>query len=82
MLRRLRESTFSKFAEAQGPVKYPSSHQPVLQVPKGGSSCANCEHLGRDGKTCVSPYYIQYMGTNRLPYPADQMCSDWWEGHG
>lgn len=82
MLRRLRESTFGKFAEAKGKIQYPPNHNPVLKVPEGGSSCSNCKYIGVDGKTCKSQYFILFMGTNRLPFPANKMCSDWWEPKG
>jgi hypothetical protein len=84
-VRILRESTFRPFRqvrEAKKVPKYPPDHQPVMKVPKGGSMCLNCKFLGRDKKSCISPEYIDFMGTSKLPYPADQMCSDWWKPRG
>lgn len=62
-----------------GPFDLPDSHQPVVRTPKGGSSCANCHWLTFDGKHCNNAYYIEFMGTDELPGPADEVCSDWWE---
>jgi hypothetical protein len=59
--------------------RYPANHQPILRVPRGGSMCLNCRFLGDDERTCTNRYYIEFHGTDRLPYPADQMCSDWWQ---
>ena len=55
----------------------PPDHKPVLKVPTGGSNCANCEYKGK-GNTCTNQYFIQWNGSDKLPYPADKMCSDWW----
>src|SRR5690242_13699540 len=81
MLRRLRESTFDKFSKIReaGPFKLPKGHKPVLPVPKGGSMCLNCNYLNPDKKTCREPNFIAFNGGPKLPYPADRMCSDWWE---
>ena len=61
-----------------GKVFFPSDHQPGVRVPKGGSSCANCEYLGKDGKSCDNRYFIIWNGGKELPAPADEFCSDWW----
>lgn len=61
-------------------ISYPPNHKPVLEVPKGGSSCANCKYVSQDKKQCSNTYFIQFNGSNKLPYPANSMCSDWWEG--
>jgi hypothetical protein len=58
---------------------YPPNHQPAMRVPKGGSSCSSCEYLGKDRKTCTNDYFIRWNGSNKLPAPADQFCSDWYE---
>jgi len=83
-MRILRESTFQPFQEAKNPrtPRYPPDHKPVMPVPKGGSMCLNCRFLGKDKKTCKSRDYIDFMGTNKLPYMADEMCSDWWKPRG
>lgn len=59
--------------------QYPPDHQAGMQVPKGGSSCASCEYLGDDKRSCKNKYFIAWNGSDRLPFPADQYCSDWYE---
>lgn len=59
--------------------RYPRDHEPAMRVPKGGSSCANCRFLGKNRRTCRNRYYIEYHGSNCLPHPCDEFCSDWWE---
>jgi hypothetical protein len=60
----------------------PASHRPALEVPRGGSSCANCvlysEEGGRHG-SCKAEGYKTYYGTRLLPMAADRFCSDWYE---
>jgi hypothetical protein len=58
----------------------PFDHKPGMKVPKGGSSCAKCEYLGKDKKTCTNTYFIEWHGGDKLPAPADEYCSDWFEG--
>lgn len=60
-------------------VAYPPDHQPGMQVPQGGSMCANCKYLGQDQTTCTSNYFIRWNGSDQLPAPADEYCSDWYE---
>lgn len=59
--------------------EYPDDHQPGMKVPKGGSSCAKCEYLGSNGKSCTNEYFVKWNGSAKLPAPADQYCSDWFE---
>lgn len=59
--------------------QYPPDHKPGMKVPKGGSSCAKCEYLGKDGKTCTNKYFIAWNGSKFLPAPKDEYCSDWFE---
>lgn len=59
--------------------EYPKDHQPGMRVPKGGSSCSSCEYLGDDGETCTNEYFIKWHGSDKLPAPADEYCSDWYE---
>ena len=69
-----------KVAEDSRPIPiYPADHQAGMRVPKGGSSCASCEYLGPDYTSCTSRYFIAWNGSNILPTPADEFCSDWWE---
>ncbi len=60
-------------------VQFPQSHVPGIRVPKGGSSCSTCRFLGADKKTCDNYYWVEWSGTNMLPEPADEYCSDWYE---
>lgn len=61
----------------KGKYTLPSDHKAGLRVPEGGSCCANCEYW--TGKVCTSKHYIEWAGTNTIPYPADEYCTDWWE---
>lgn len=58
---------------------YPEDHIPALRVPKGGSSCSSCRFLSEDRCHCHNDYFIRWHGSDRLPYPCDEFCSDWWE---
>ena len=60
-------------------VTYPPDHEPGLKVPKGGSMCANCEYHNPDGNICKNEYFIRWNGSDKIPAPADQYCSDWYE---
>jgi hypothetical protein len=48
-----------------------------MRVPQGGSMCANCRYVR--GQTCTNKYFIEYYGTNKIPAPIDEYCSDWFE---
>ena len=59
----------------------PPDHIAGLRVPKGGSCCANCVWLSEDKIHCKNQYWIRWNGGNdKLPLPADEYCSDWWQG--
>ena len=60
-----------------GKFKLPPDHQPGMRVPKGGSSCAKCQFVSEDKKHCSSKYFQEWAGTDELPAPADEYCSDW-----
>jgi hypothetical protein len=63
-----------------GEATYPDDHKAAMQVPKGGSSCASCKYVSEDKKECSNEYYIKWNdGSKKLPLPADEFCSDWWE---
>lgn len=68
-----------------GPGKYevPEDHKAGLRVPKGGSCCATCEYWkyddAKDNAYCSNTYYQQWAGTDQIPYPADEYCTDWYE---
>lgn len=58
----------------------PKNHIAGLKVPKNGACCANCIWLGNDKISCTNKYWIKWNGGNdKLPYPADEYCSDFWE---
>lgn len=71
-------ATKVKLSNKKGPIEYPKDHQPGMKVPQGGSSCRRCEYL-RNGDECSNEYYQKWAGTNKLPFPADEYCSDWFE---
>lgn len=58
---------------------YPADHEPAMRVPKGGSSCSSCEYLGKSGNECTNSHFIAWHGTGKLPAPAIEYCSDWYE---
>ena len=66
---------------AMGEFVLPPNHQPGMRVPKGGSSCANCKYgeVREDGPHCTNNYFVDWHGESKLPAPADEYCSDWWE---
>lgn len=53
----------------------PPDHQLGMQVPKGGSMCANCQFLA-DPQTCGNKGFVTWNGTGTLPAPADEYCCD------
>lgn len=71
----------SALTGGNGNPTYPSDHKPILRVPKGGSSCANCRFVNIKEHSCGSPHYAKWNnGSHRLPkLPLDEMCSDWYE---
>jgi hypothetical protein len=84
MLRRLREHTVGNFVPVKevghGPVKYPPDHVPGMEVPKGGSMCANCKFLKDPKKRiCGEPNFIAWNGSEIIPLAIDQYCSDWYQ---
>jgi len=60
----------------------PRSHQPGVVVPDGGANCASCKFYrptgGRYG-SCYNRYYQAWAGTNLIPCPPQNYCTDWWE---
>jgi hypothetical protein len=62
----------------------PDDHQAAIEVPQGGSMCANCRFLSDDKKNCGEPNFIAWegrdkpAGSSKLPLPADRYCSDWY----
>ena len=56
-----------------------------MRVTKGGSMCANCKHLSDDKKHCNDDDFIAWggkekpAGSDLIPLPIDEYCSDWWK---
>jgi hypothetical protein len=53
-----------------------------MRVPVGGAMCANCSHYKPTPTghgLCREPNFAAYYGTNQIPFPADEFCSDWYE---
>lgn len=65
-----------------GKMELPATHKAGLKVPKGGSCCANCKFWDEKAEECVSDYYAQWAGTKKIPHPADEYCTNWWEPKG
>lgn len=71
-------------APAFDPTRFgvPPTHEPALEVPRDGASCASCAYyspVGGEHGACASPDYERYYGTKLIPLPADRFCSDWYE---
>lgn len=51
-----------------------------MEVPKGGSMCANCEYL-KDAKKkiCGNEYFVKWNGSEVIPGDINAYCSDWYE---
>lgn len=62
----------------EGKIEYPKGHKPGLKVPVGGSMCANCEYWKEEGNICNNKYWQQWAETEKVPYPGNQYCCDWW----
>lgn len=71
-------ATKLKVSKSKGPIEYPKDHKPGMKVPKGGSSCASCEYL-KNGDECSNDYFVRWNKSSKLPAPADQYCSDYYE---
>jgi hypothetical protein len=67
---------------AVGDPTYPKDHRFGLKVPKGGSSCAKCFFISKDGKHCGSDYFQHWQKSldvedpSLIPGPADAYCCD------
>lgn len=65
---------------AHGKFKLPLDHQPVMKKPTGGEFvCRDCRYVSANGKACTNENFVEFMGSPALPWPADEMCSDWFE---
>ena len=65
--------------QAKADPTYPSDHKAAMKVPKGGSSCSNCEYLADNKTDCKNTYFQKWNGSPRIPAPIDEYCSDWFE---
>ena len=63
----------------EGEIKYPPNHKPGVRVPKGGAMCANCEYHNSKENICNNKYWRQWTETNKIPYPGNEYCCNWWE---
>lgn len=61
-------------------IKLPPRYPFAEKVPQGGSSCANCYFLSKDGEHCRNRFYRQSEGTRKLGAKADQFCCCAWSG--
>lgn len=51
-----------------------------MEVPEGGSMCANCKFLkDADKGLCGNKYFIAWNGSPKIPGKIDEYCSDWYE---
>jgi hypothetical protein len=57
---------------------YPADHKPGMEVPKGGSMCANCRFLKDDRVNCGNKYFIAWNGGPKIKGKVDEYCSDWY----
>lgn len=57
--------------------EYPADHKVGMKVTKGGSMCKNCEYV--KGNKCTNEYFIKWNGSDIIPAPIDEYCSDYWE---
>ena len=76
--RRAKERAHGGRTEAEAVL--PSDHRLGMQVPKGGSMCANCKYLATP-QACGNEGFIKWNGEAKLPHPSDEYCCDLYE-HG
>lgn len=62
----------------EGKAEYPAGYKPGIQVPKGGSMCGNCEYWEAKENKCNNKYWKQWAETDKIPYPGNEYCCDWW----
>lgn len=62
----------------EGKAEYPADHKPGMRVPKGGSDCSKCRYF-KAPQTCRNEYFQKWRGSDRIPAPPDEYCSDWFE---
>lgn len=65
-----------------GPFILPDDHVAGMKVPKGGACCANCKFVTQDGdgnSECTESNFTAWNGSPKIPAPADEYCSDFWQ---
>jgi hypothetical protein len=67
-----------KTSKNKGPIEYPDDHKPGIRVPLNGSCCLTCEYY-KGSDLCSNEYFKKWNGSEKLPYPAEEYCSDWYE---
>lgn len=79
----MRDRVVRRYLASQvGEFQLPKDHLFGMEVPKGGSSCANCKFVSEDKKNCGNPYFQDWQKSLKtkdlsvLPAPADQYCCD------
>lgn len=45
----------------------PAPSPPGIRVPRGGSCCANCMYVTRDGQHCINATYIALSYRGKIP---------------
>lgn len=76
----MRKSDNDADDQPKGKAQYPPDHQPGMQVPNGGSMCANCKYLkDPDAGLCGNEYFVAWNGSDKIPEDINQYCSDWYE---
>jgi len=58
--------------------EYPPDHKPGMKVPVGGSNCQKCRYLVKGGR-CSNDYFVAWHGSDKIPAPVSEYCSDWFE---
>lgn len=69
-------ATKVKIPNKKGPIEYAPDHKPGMRVPRNGSMCKNCEYVS--GDRCTNKYFIKWNGSDKIPAPIDEYCSDWY----
>jgi len=63
-------------------IEVPENHQIGMRVPHGGSSCAKCEYVSKDGKKCNNSYFKRGNNGELLRAPDADYCCDFYSQGG
>ncbi len=63
----------------KGTFHLPVSHKAGMKVPEGGAVCSKCKFVSEDLKHCNNKYFQLWNGSDELPLPANEYCSDWFD---